>query len=387
MKTRSAGDSVAGAYPSTAIQVLLDAHILGQRETGNETYLRNLVGQSAALENLGAHLTVAVSPGQVEGIPHAIVSARLGDDVYRLTSLLPRLARDTGADLVHVTYHGPLSMRTPMVVTIHDVSYRVRMRFSSLRNALIQNALGYWTARRARLIITVSEFCRTEIARVYPFAAERIAVTYEAVDPMTPLAWIPADDRLRALGITGERFVFCIGRFQPRKNMARLARAFLSISADRPGLQLVLAGENRTPTGDAMRREFAEAIRRGQILLPGYVGAEDAAVLYDRCACFAFPSLYEGFGLPVLEAMQRGAPVVTSSTTALPEIAGDAAILVDPADEAAIAAAIARVIADHDFAAGMAARGRTRAAFFDGPRFARATADAYARALRDGYAR
>ena len=363
------------------IKILLDAHILGQRETGNETYLRSLIAQTDLLEQEGIRLIPAVAPGQEAGLRHALAQPGIGDDVRRLTRLLPRLARETRADLVHVTYHGPLSMPTPMVVTIHDVSYRVRPRFSSLRNVLLQNALGYWTARRARLIVTVSEFCRAEIERVYPFAAGRIAVTFETSEPSEPLPGARAVERLRELGVAAQRYIFCIGRFQPRKNLDRLARAFLAIQGGMPDLRLVLAGDKDTPSGAAFCRAFAEPIRQGLILLPGYVNDEDASTLFSRCACFAFPSLYEGFGLPVLEAMRLGAPVVTSSTTALPEVAGDAAVLVDPTDEAALVAALTRVLSNEALASALAAKGRARAARFDGPGFAKLTALAYTRAL------
>ena len=359
------------------MNILLDAHILGQRETGNETYIRELLRQTDALEDAGARVIAAVSPGQEGGARRFLTHPRIGDDVYRLTQLLPRLAIQAQADLVHVTYHGPVAMKTPMVVTIHDVSYRVRARFTKLRNILIQNALGYWTARRARLILTVSEFCRAEIARVYPFAKERIAVTSETSASLAPPPRDRADARLRALGLAANHYVFCIGRFQPRKNFARLSRAFLAIQADAPGIKLALAGDNDNPTGAAFRREFADPIARGQIVLTGYAVDADVSILYAGCACFAFPSLYEGFGLPVLEAMRLGAPVITSSTSALPEVAGDAGLLVDPTDEESIADALRKTLVDIDLAEALRARGRVRAQRFGGAQFAAALADAY----------
>lgn len=365
------------------MKVLLDAHVLGQRETGNETYIRELVRQSANLGRAGVTLIAAVLPGQESGAGNSIVDARIGDNVYRLTRLLPRLATKTGADLVHVTYHGPLIMRTPMVVTIHDVSYRVRPRYQSLRNLIVQNILGYWTAQRARLILTVSEFCRSEIGRVYPFARDRIAVTYNATELPAPPPADRARARLEALGLSRSRFVFSIGLFQPRKNLQRLARAFIAEFGLDSDIQLVLAGENRTGTGEAILREFSEWIDRGRIVLPGYVDPLDASILYSECACFAFPSLYEGFGLPLVEAMHLGAPILTSSTTALPEIVGDAATLVNPEDERDIGAGLRRMLSDPDLARSMSERGRRRASRFSGDRFAAATADAYRRALSD----
>lgn len=363
------------------MNILLDAHILGQRETGNETYIRELLRQTDALEDAGARVIAAVSPGQEGGTRRFLTHPRVGDDVYRLTRLLPRLAVQAQADLVHVTYHGPIAMKTPMVVTIHDVSYRVRPRFTKLRNMLIQNSLGYWTARRARLILTESEFCRAEIARVYPFVTERIAVTYATSEPLAPPSRERANARLRALGLITDHYIFGIGRFQPRKNFARLARAFLAIETDAPGIKLALAGDNDNPTGAAFRREFAVPIARGQIVLTGYSSDEDVSILYAGCACFAFPSLYEGFGLPVLEAMRLGAPVITSSTTALPEVAGDAGLLVDPVDEESIADALRKALLDTDLVATLRKRAYARAQRFGGAQFAAALAAAYHQAM------
>ena len=365
------------------MRVLLDAHVLGQRETGNETYIRELLRNNGAFDRAGVRIIAAVRPGQYSEGAESVAHPRLGDDVYRLTRLLPELAAGTGANLAHVTYHGPLTMGVPMVVTIHDVSYRLRPRFHSLRNVLVQNILGYLTARRACMILTVSEFCRGEIQRVYPFARDRIAVTYNATELPAPPPADRARARLEALGLSRSRFVFSIGLFQPRKNLQRLARAFIAEFGLDSDIQLVLAGENRTGTGEAILREFSEWIDRGRIVLPGYVDPLDASILYSECACFAFPSLYEGFGLPLVEAMHLGAPILTSSTTALPEIVGDAATLVNPEDERDIGAGLRRMLSDPDLARSMSERGRRRASRFGGDRFAAATADAYRRALSD----
>lgn len=362
------------------MNVLFDAHMVGQRETGNETYSRELIGQCDALRVEGVRLIAAVRM-PVQTSARIVVEPRLGDDLRRLTYILPRLASETQAELVHVTYHGPLRMKTPMVVTIHDVSYRVRPGLQSPRNFVIQNSLGYLTARRARLIITVSEFCRSEIARVYPFAANRIEVTYSATQPLD----LPADAeaRLRTMGLGGTRFVLGVGRFHPRKNFVRLARAFLSATADAPATQLVLAGDGDNAFGRTFRREFGPEIAQGRIRLLGYVGDENLSVLYSRCACFAFPSLYEGFGSPPVEAMGSGAPVIASQTTGLAEIVGPAGLLVRPENEASIAEALRRVLGDVALATDLAARGRARAQVFSRARFARATAAAYRRALEE----
>ncbi|MCS6773871.1 MAG: glycosyltransferase family 4 protein, partial [Thermoflexales bacterium] len=312
--------------------------MLGCRETGNETYVLNLLRQRAAFAEAGVSLYGLIRRGvspEAVWAGQALPLEREGD-LHRLLVGLRRWTRQTGAAGVHLTYHAPFWSRLLYVVTIHDVSYRTHLRYHRLRNVLVQNLFGALSAWRARAAITVSQFCQQAILRVYPFLKGRLFVTPEAADshwsPRLPEA--VAQVR-RRLGI-GERYVLWVGGMQPRKNPLRLVEAFLRATQDNASVQLVLVGTHATPTGACLKQRFAEAIRQQRVILTGYVDDETLACLYSGCEVFAFPSLYEGFGLPVLEAMQCGAPVITSNVTALPEVAGDAAWLVDPTDVEAI---------------------------------------------------
>lgn len=361
------------------MRVLLDAHMLGCRETGNETYVLNLLRQRAAFTEAGVSLYGLIRRGfspEAAWAGQALPLEREGD-LYRLLFGLPRWMRQTRAAGVHLTYHAPFWSRLPYVVTIHDVSYRTHLRYHRLRNVLVQNLFGALSAWRARAAITVSQFCQQAVLRVYPFLKDRLFVTPEAADSH----WNPrppeAIGKVRQQYGIGERYVLWVGGMQPRKNPLRLVEAFLRAAQEDTSAQLVLVGTHTTETGMHLKQRFAEAIRQKRVVLTGYVDDEALACLYSGCTAFVFPSLYEGFGLPVLEAMQCGAPVITSNVTALPEVAGDAALLVDPTDTEAIAHAIRRVLTEPELRAVLRARGFWRAAQFSWTQTARLTAEAY----------
>lgn len=361
------------------MRVLLDAHMLGCRETGNETYVLNLLRQQAIFAEADIRVYGLIRKAVSAEPTWAAQALRLDNDgdVHRLFVGLSQWAKRTGADGLHLTYHAPFWSRLPYVVTIHDVSYRTHPHYHRPRNVLLQTVLGALSAWRARAAITVSDFCRGEVLRLYPFLRDRLFVTPEAADSH----WAPrAPDVVAAVrrrwGI-GERYVLWAGGMQPRKNPLRLVEAFLRATQADQTTQLVLVGTHTTATGAQLKQQFAEPIRQGRVILTGYVDDEALACLYSGCVAFAFPSLYEGFGLPVLEAMQCGAPVITSNITALPEVAGDAALLVDPTDTDALAHALQRVLAEPELRAALRARGFKRAAQFSWAQTARLTAEAY----------
>ncbi|WP_169239795.1 glycosyltransferase family 4 protein, partial [Candidatus Roseilinea sp. NK_OTU-006] len=300
------------------MRVLIDAHMVGERETGNETYVINLLRQWPVLEAEGITVAGLIRPSApVEATWAArVVTLPRDSDGWRLTVGLPRMMQRYGGHGLHVTYHGPL-LAAPYVVTIHDVSFRTHPRYHYPRQVILQNLLGALSAWRARAALTVSEFCRREVLGVYPFLKQRLFVTPEAAD----LRWSPqpAEDVTYArhrLGIR-DRYVLWVGAFRPRKNVLNLVEAFLQAVSDLPDVQLVLVGNHQTDVGQQLKRDYVQAVGQQRLVLTGYVDDAMLACLYSGCEAFVFPSLYEGFGLPVLEAMQCGAPVITSNVTAL----------------------------------------------------------------------
>jgi glycosyltransferase involved in cell wall biosynthesis len=297
---------------------------------------------------------------------------------------LPVLARQARLDLLHGTINiNPILPGCPTVVTIHDLSFmRYPQAFPPMQRAYLQSQVRRST-RAARRVIAVSYATKQDVVELFGVAPERIDVVHNGVDASfcpAPAAEVEAFRRRAGLP---ERFILHLGTLEPRKNLVRLVQAFAQVRASDPGqppIKLVLAGGK----GWSYDTIFAEVDRLGleqEVLFPGYVADQDLAWWYRATALFVYPSLLEGFGLPVLEAMACGAPTVTSNLSSLPEVAGDAALLVDPTSVDALAAALLRLLADAGLAHDLRARGLAQAACFPWSRTAKQTAAVYRRAL------
>jgi len=265
-----------------------------------------------------------------------------------------RDARALGARLIHFTNAAaPLICSLPYVVTVHDLSVmRKPMTHPVARWGIIPVNLA--AVARARQVIVPSAWTARELARI-GVDGRRVVVIPHA-PALSPSG--AGDDVVARLGLEPGHYVLYFGTLEPRKNVVRLIGAFERLAHDRPDLRLVLAG-GRGWRFDGIERRIAESPISDRIVTPGYVPDMDLAALIVNAAVVAYVSLYEGFGMPVLDAMALGTPVVTSRTTAMPEAAGGAAVLVDPRDEADIARGIAAALADRR---GLAERGRARAA-------------------------
>lgn len=272
-------------------------------------------------------------------------------------------------------FAGPVPPRGAAVVTIHDVAPAALPdpRWSSVWQKLLWRRRYAVTARRATVVIANSSFTADEVQRVLGFPRERIRVTPLAADDL-PVP--PAGDDRAALARLGVKppFVLAVGAADRRKNHAVLHRAMEQVVAANPRASLVLAGPC-----DAAAARLPDA---PWIRTPGLLSDSDLSVLYRAAAALVQPSTYEGFGLPVLEGMRLGAPVICARTSSLPEVAGDAAAWFDPADGAALAAAIARVMSDEGLRTAMSAAGVRRAARFTWDETARGTLRAFDEALR-----
>ena len=298
--------------------------------------------------------------------------------VFALSGRFTSIELQEQADVAHWTSPAPLATRNMAnVYTVHDL---VPLRFPHFtidrngRAARVHAAV----ARQANHIITVSEHSAEDIVRILGVSADRISVTYQPVAPLTPL---PREDAERLVsdiyGAEPGRYVFFCGAMEPKKNLARLIEAFIVANT---GTQLLLAGTrgwlSSNITELLSRFEKAEAPPVRHL---GYLPRRHVAALMQGACFFAFPSIYEGFGLPVVEAMSLGVPVLTSTGGALPEVAGDAAELVDPLDVGAIVRGIRKLAADDGLRAELARRGPERAARFSGSAYAERLCAAYRR--------
>jgi glycosyltransferase involved in cell wall biosynthesis len=266
-----------------------------------------------------------------------------------------------------VQYTAPPFCPVPVVATIHDLAFEHLPETFTRRGSMQLKLTVRRTARRAARIATVSEYSRQDLLRTYNLAPEKVAVTYNGIEPhFTPQASSAneAEDVRRRFGI-GRDFLLAVGSLQPRKNLVRLIRAYAGLRDEIGGRapQLVIVGRKLWLTAEI----FAEVRRQRwaeDVILTGYVTDEDLPKLYRAATAFVYPSLFEGFGLPPVEAMACGTPVITSNTSSLPEIVGDAAVLIDPCDEQALAVALSQITSDAALRARLRGQGIERAKKF-----------------------
>ena len=361
--------------------VLVDGDTVGRGRTGDESYTINLLRELPAA---APGLSLACSLRNPSSLPMDVPSTvrRLTLDVaspYRRIPLsFPALARREGAALVHTHYFASPRLPCPAIVTVHDVSYaRAPELFARRDRSLLRFVRG--SVRRAARVLAVSEFTRADIIDLYGLdPAKVVAVPNGVGDRFRPHA--DAGDRVRERFGINRPYMLCVGALQPRKNVPLAIEAY-ALAMDRgTDCELVVAGGDK-----GGRLDVLDAILRtrmtGRIHLVGHVGDDELAALYSAARALVFPSLYEGFGLPALEAMASGIPVIASNTTGLAETVGDAGLTIDPRSADDVAGAMRRVLNDDALRERLIAAGHARAAEFTWARTAAATAAVYRETL------
>jgi glycosyltransferase involved in cell wall biosynthesis len=314
--------------------VAFDADVLGRRRTGDETYAAALLRELVPIADEERIVAITRRP---ELVPDGIEAYRLParSQVARMAFGLPRALSRLRPALAHFNYVLPLTYRGAAVVTVHDLSFESDPGLMSSRDRFMFRTFVPRSARKADRVLAVSERTKRDLVEHYGIAEEKIVVTPNGVDPI-----------FRPNGTAPEvpPYALFVGGIQPRKDPLTAIEALALVDGD---LRLVLVGDEKRGVD-----EVRSAVRRlglGQrVEFAGYVEHEGLASLYRGAACLVFPSRYEGFGLPVLEAMASGTPVVATTAGAVPEVAGDAAVLVDPGDPEALADGIRRALADRD---------------------------------------
>lgn len=305
--------------------------------------------------------------------------ARVATEVF----LLPGAAARAQVDVLHSlgTTSPPVVPGRPSVVTILDLIYEAYPTTFPTTARWGLKALVGPAARRATRVITISAAVGDDVHARLRVPRERIVPVLLGRGMTIPDQVTPVDDVRERFGLGDARIVLCVSAALAHKNLARLLEALTLLGADHENVRLVIAGRAALEH-DALR---ATADRLGvadRVTFTGWIEDPDLEGLYAAASCCVYPSLYEGFGLPVLEAMTRGVPLACSNATSLPEVAGDAAVLFDPHDTAAIAAAVASLLADPERAASLVEAGLARAAAFTWERCAEGVIDVYQQALQ-----
>ena len=326
--------------------VLVDADVLGRHRTGDETYVERL------LHALPAHsdgLRIAAVTRRPELLPPGVDPLRLNarSQEARMLVTLPRLLRRVRPAVAHFVHAIPPRCPCPAVLTVQDLSFERRPELMGAKDRLVFKAVVPRSARRAARVLAISERTKADLVELYGIDPARIVVTPLGVDPV----FSPGGER-------GE-FLLFVSAIHERKDPRAAA-----VAARELGLRLVVVGPAKDP-------QLADELRGLGAELRGYVDKDELARLYREAACFVFPSRYEGFGLPVLEAMASGTPVVAAPDPAVREVAGDAAVY---ADSGGLAPAIMEALARSD---ELSRNGIERAKEFSWDETARKTADVY----------
>lgn len=366
----------------------IDAHAIGSQLTGNETYIKNLI-PALARSDPDTHFVLFFTREQTarewrDRFRNVRVHVlRPATPYLRIPISLPISAHRLRLDLLHVQYIAPPFCPMPFVTTIHDISFEHFPRFFTKHERVMFRWLIRDSARRARSVLTVSEYSRQDLMRSYGLGPERLVLTPNGVaENFRPIPASPErDKRLRRYGIDSG-YLLSVGALQPRKNLSRLIGAYLRFRErdEEQACKLVVVGKKGWLYKDIFRSarhsRFVD-----DIIFTGYVADDDLPAIYSAASAFVYPSIFEGFGLPVLEAMACGVPVATSNCSSLPEVAGDAALSFDPLDEDAMTQSISRLVRDEALRERLRKSGLERAKKYSWDETARLTLNAYRAAL------
>ena len=372
------------------MRIAIDAHTVGTKLGGNESYAVNLIEALAQIDSVN-NFTIYVTTNEARERfsnrwPNFKVRSTLPHTpLIRIPLTLSAELRKNPVDVLHVQFTAPPFCPCPVVVSIHDLSFEHLPRTFNRRSRTQLRLTVRHSARRAARILSLSEHTRRDIIETYRINPDRVtAIPLAAPDHFGPITDNRELQRVRHnYGIDGD-YILSVGSIQPRKNLARLVRAYASLrrncSADKLP-KLVLVGKCAWLYDETLRA-LDETNVKGTVILTGYVPERDLPALYSGALCFVYPSYFEGFGLPPLEALKCGAPVIVGNRTSLPEVVGDAALAVDPFDIDAIAGAIKRLVNDSALRTELSVKGQQRAGEFNWRETAKKTLAVYKEVAR-----
>lgn len=369
------------------MRIAIDAHSVGTGLGGNESYATNLIEALATIDSVNEYTLYVTRPEAVRKFsqrwPNFVVrQTRPHTPLIRIPLTLSAELRKNPVDVLHVQFTAPPFAPCPVVVSIHDLSFEHLPETFKRRSRAQLRLTVRRSARKATHILALSEHARSDIVATYGIPPDRVtAIPLAAADRFEPVVDERELQRVRhTYGIAGD-YILTVGSIQPRKNLGRLIAAYARLRTDAKvgGPQLVIVGRQAWLVGETLRA-IRDSGFSDSIILTGYVPDDDLPALYSGARCFVYPSFFEGFGLPPLEAMKCGVPVIAGNRTSLVEVVGDAGILVDPLDPQAIASGLSQVLGDEELREELGSRGLERSRLFNWRETAKRTLEVYERA-------
>lgn len=336
------------------VNIGLDLHTIGRMKTGNETYIQNLAEQFSQLDQKEAEFFFYHTADDLEdskrGLRGQIRRVWPHNPLVRIPISFPYMLLRDSIDVAHFQYVAPPVCPCPTMVTIHDISFEFFPEYFKPAERRRMKMLIPYSARKASHIITISEFSKRQMIETYGLAEDKISVTYLGVSNRFKQTRNPEVlERILSRFKIRRPYLLGVGNIQPRKNLKRLIAVYARLlKEDQIDHELVLVG-NPAWKSSEIKHAMVDHGLQDRVHFTGYVTEDELVALYNLAHIFVYPSLYEGFGLPVLEAMACGTPVVTSNVSSIPEVAGDAALLVDPQSDSEIKNAIIKLVNNPEF--------------------------------------
>ena len=370
------------------MRIAIDAHSVGTGLGGNESYATNLIEALAQIDSVNQYTLFVTRREAVERFsdrwPNFVVRSTLPHTpLIRIPLTLSAELRKNPVDVLHVQFTSPPFAPCPVVVSIHDLSFEHLPETFKRRSKMQLRLTVRRSARKASQVVALSRHGRSDIIDTYGLSPEKVSVIPLAAPAHFGIVTDEKElQRVRkTYGIESD-YILSVGSIQPRKNLSRLVAAYSRLRHAQPEgklPQLVVAGK-RAWLYEETLRTIKELGLSNSVILTGYVPESDLPALYSGAVCFVYLSYFEGFGLPPLEAMKCGAAVIAGNRTSLPEVVGDAGVLVNPFEINDIVAAIEKVIGDSDLRSRLSAKGLERARLFDWRETARQTLAVYKKA-------
>ncbi|MBI5093626.1 MAG: glycosyltransferase family 4 protein [Candidatus Hydrogenedentes bacterium] len=364
------------------MRIGIDAHALGTGAGGNESYMRSLLralGRHAPQLDVVALVGPEYAADRSDPMRQTTYTLPVRSSYLRVPLALPWAAWRARLDLLHVQFNAPPWCPCPYVTSVHDLCWERYPEYLPARDRHRLTMLMPGTIRRAARIFALTHAIKDEIAAEYRVPPDRIDVVSPAADPV----FAPVRDEARLAAVRTkyglpQGYVLYVGALQPRKNLARLAAAFARLEDRGLTHRLVIVGKRAWLYGDMLAQ--IEALKLGdRLVFTGYVDGADLPALYTAASAFAYVSLYEGFGIPVLEALACATPTLIGNDPAVTEVAGDAALPCDPRDISAIEAGLARILTDASLRADLREKGPRRASVYSEEVMAAGALQAYER--------